>query len=251
MSLSAALPAPMSLALFRDRVLRPIAAVTAVGLALGFLVGGIGSRIAMRLLFLTSNPAVKGMTSDDGFAIGQFSAGATANLLLVTTGIGVIGAFVYVAVRPFLMGPRWLRYTGCAVAGGLVIGSQLVHTRGVDFTLLSPRWFAIALFVALPALFAVLVAPAVDRALRPDGWFAMAPPSAALLPLLVFLFPPLLVLVGVPAVVVSLVRERLPQMPRLRAAVCHPATMWTARGAWVAIALLGTADLVRDVRVLL
>ena len=35
---------------------------------------GIGGRIAMRVVFLTSNERVRGVTSDDGFEIGTFSA---------------------------------------------------------------------------------------------------------------------------------------------------------------------------------
>ena len=228
------------------RTTRQLAGTTAVGLLLGLVVGGIGSRLAMRALFLTSDPVVRGVTSDDGFAIGQFSVAATLNLLLVTTGIGVIGAFVYVAVRPFLMGPRWLRVIGCAIGGGAVVGSMLVHTGGVDFTVLSPRWFAIALFIAIPALFAAAAAPAVDWALRDDGWFQRAPARVALLPLTVFLFPPLLVLIGVPTALVLAARALLARRPRLAAAARHPITMWAARAVFVAIGLAGIAGLVRD-----
>ena len=217
-----------------------------MGLLLGLVVGGIGSRLAMRALLLTSDPFVRGMTSDDGFAMGQFSVAATLNLLLVTTGIGVIGAFVYVAVRPFLLGPRWLRVVGCAIGGGAVVGSMLVHTGGVDFRALSPRWFAIALFIAIPAVFAAAAAPAVEWALREDGWFQRAPAKLALLPLAVFLFPPLLVLIGVPVARVLGGRAVRARRPRLAAAMGHPAAMWTARAAFVAIGLAGIAGLVRD-----
>lgn len=98
--------AAMAVAVPWQRALRQVAGVTAVGLGLGFLVGGIGGRLAMRALFLTSHPSVRGLISDDGFAIGRFSFTATLNLLLVGTVLGVLGAFAYAAVRPFLLGPR-------------------------------------------------------------------------------------------------------------------------------------------------
>ena len=222
-----------------------------MGLLLGLVVGGIGSRLAMRALFLTSDPGVRGMISDDGFAVGQFSVAATLNLLLATTGIGVIGAFVYAAVRPFLLGPRWLRMIGCAIGGGAVVGSMLVHTGGVDFRALSPRWFAIALFVAIPAVFGALAVPAVEWALRDDGWFQRAPARLSLLPLTVFVFPPLLVLIGVPVALVLGGRALLARRPRLAAVAAHPVTMWAARTAFVAIGVAGIAGLVRDSIILL
>lgn len=233
------------------RTARQIAGVAGVGAGLGLLVGGIGGRLAMRALFLTSHPSVRGVTSDDGFRIGQFSPAATLNLLVLGTVVGVIGAFVYLAVRPFLMGPRWLRITGCALAAGAVVGSMLVHTDGVDFQVLSPRWFAIALFVVQPALFAALAVPAVEWALRDDGWFQRAPAQVALLPLVVFVFPPLLVIIGVPVALVLAGRSLLARSPRAAAYAGHRATLWSVRAAWVAIALLGLVRLTRETMVLL
>lgn len=212
--------------------------------------GGIGSRLAMRLLFLTSD-GVRGLTSDDGFPIGQFSPAATFNLLVATTAIGVIGAFVYLAVRPSLLGPRWLRVTGCALAAGAVVGSMLVHTTGVDFTLLGPTWLAIALFVAIPALFAALAAPSIEWALRDEGWFQTAPAGIALLPLVVFLFPPLLVLVAIPAVTVAAGHRRLQRSERWSAVVHGPAVQWVVRAAWVAVGIVGIVGLARDTAALL
>lgn len=252
MASAAVLPAaPAVLITPRQRAVRQVAGVTAVGLGLGLLIGGVGSRLAMRALFLTSDPSVRGIFTDDGFRIGQFSATATLNLLLVGTAVGVIGAFVYAAVRPFLLGPRWLRSTGCAVAGGAVVGSMLVHTGGGDFTDLSPRWFAIALFTALPALFAGLAAPAVDRAIDDDGWFQRAPRRVALLPLVVFLFPPLLIFVGLPAAVVLVARERVGRSPALSGIVRHPVAMWSLRAVWFTVAVAGAAALAKDTTALL
>lgn len=128
---------------------------------------------------------------------------------------------------------------------------MLVHTGGVDFTRLGPRWFAIALFVALPALFAGLVAPAVDRVLADDGWFQRAPARLALLPLAVFLFPPLLVLVGIPATVVAVGRQPLQRSPAFSRAATHPLTIWSLRAVWLAAALAGAVALVSDAAALL
>lgn len=227
--------------------MRTLAATTAVGLVLGLVVGGVGSRLAMRVLFLTSGPGVRGLVSDDGFRIGQFSPAATLNLLVLCTIVGVIGAFVYLAVRPFLLGPQWLRATTCGLAGGAVVGSLIVHDDGVDFTLLRPTWLAVALFVAVPALFGLLAAPAVEWAARPDGWFLRTPTRWALLPLVVFLFPPLLLLVGVPAALVVGGGALLDRSPVWSAALRGGAFAWAMRALWLAAALAGVAALSRDI----
>jgi hypothetical protein len=52
--------------------LRGLAAVTWAGALLGLLVGGVGSRLAMMLL-ARLNPQVAGLTSDDGFTMGQLT----------------------------------------------------------------------------------------------------------------------------------------------------------------------------------
>lgn len=231
--------------------LRTMAAATAVGLGLGLMVGGIGSRLAMRALFLTSDPSVRGIISDDGFAIGRFDAMATLNLLLVGTVVGIIGAFVYLAVRPFLIGPRWLRWTTCALAAGAVVGSLLVHVDGVDFTRLGPTWFAIALFVSLPALFGLLAPPAVEWAARPGGWFRSASPRVALLPLLALLFPPLLVLVGIPSAAVIGAHHLAHRSAARSRVLRHPVILWTVRAGWLGVALLGVVALARDTIALL
>ena len=47
---------------------------TAAGAIAGLLIGGIGGRLAMLLLRLTSDEIVLGLTSDDGFEIGVVTA---------------------------------------------------------------------------------------------------------------------------------------------------------------------------------
>ncbi len=70
--------------------MRRLAAVSWAGALLGLLVGGVGSRLGMMLL-ARLNPQATGVTSDDGFTMGQLSP-QSVNLLVVTTLIGVFGA---------------------------------------------------------------------------------------------------------------------------------------------------------------
>ena len=230
-----------------EPLLRTLALATVAGVVLGALIGGVGGRLAMRALFLSSGPDVRGLVSDDGFTIGEFNAGATASLCLAGAFFGLVGALMYLAVRRFLIGPRWLRVLGCGGAAGVVVGAGLVHRDGVDFTRLGPAWFAIALFVAIPAVFGLVAPLAIEWADRPGGWFHRAPAVLALLPLLLWVAPPLPLLL-----LLIVTANRLGQQsPRLTARLRHPVPMWTARGGWLAIVALGAADLVQDARALI
>lgn len=140
---------------------------TAAGAIAGFLVGGVGGRLAMLLLRLTSGDAVLGVTSDDGFEIGVVSA-QTFNLVLAMTALGAVNGVLYATLRTAI--PRRLRlplWTGLA---GLAGGSGFVHEDGIDFTLISPVLLAIALFVLLPGAAAALVVVLVERWARQAPW---------------------------------------------------------------------------------
>ncbi len=74
--------------------LAPSGATLASGVSAGFisgvLIGGVGGRLAMLVLRLTSDPALRGAQTDDGFTIGVFST-ETLFLLGVTAGLGIVG----------------------------------------------------------------------------------------------------------------------------------------------------------------
>jgi len=139
----------------------------AAGAIAGFLVGGIGGRLAMLLLRLTSPEIVLGVTSDDGFVIGSVTA-QTFQLMFGMTVLGAINGVVYATLRTAI--PRRLRLLLWAGFAALFGGSILVHEDGVDFTLLEPALLAILLFVALPGLAAALVVLLVERWSRATPW---------------------------------------------------------------------------------
>src|SRR5829696_4411584 len=147
----------------KQRLVEGLRVLTVAGIPTGVLVAGVGSRLAMLLLRLTSDESVNGLESDDGFTIGEVTLSGTYNLLMLGATVGVIGAGAYRMVRPWLIGPNWLRRVTVALGAGAVVGSMLIHADGVDFRALTPTWLAIGLFVALPATFALAVAVAVDR----------------------------------------------------------------------------------------
>jgi hypothetical protein len=222
---------------------RSVAAATWAGALLGALVGGVGGRLAMRLLMLTSSDALRGVDTDDGFPIGRFTLSGTLTLLALSTLVGVVGGLAYLVIRRWLIGGTALRVATCALGAGLVVGSMLVHADGIDFTLLSPRWLAVALFVGIPAVFGALVVPLVERFDRDGGWFRTRPLKVAAAPLVVWAFPLLFVFVALPALAVAAVVWFTPA----RRAVESTAVTAVGRVLLAGAGVAGAVTLVSDV----
>ena len=216
------------------------------GIPVGVVVAGIGGRLAMLLLRLTSPDAVRGVQSDDDFTIGQVTLAGTYNLLLLGAAIGIIGAAVYQWVRPWLLGPWWFRRLTVALGSGVVVGSLLVHADGIDFVVLEPTWLAIGLFIALPAVFGLAIGSAVDRIGRPESWSTRGWKRWVLPFMLVALFPPVLfVLVLATAVLaVWLMIRPLEAVDWLRASTGNGVVV---RALWLGIAVLGLVALRNDI----
>jgi hypothetical protein len=140
---------------------------TAAGAISGFLVGGVGGRLAMLLLRLTSPELVIGLESDDGFEIGVVSS-QTFNLLFATAGLGGVVGALYAGVRGAI--PARLRLPLWTGFWTLVGGAGLVHDDGIDFALLEPHWLAVALFVAIPGIAAVILVLLAERWSSTPAW---------------------------------------------------------------------------------
>lgn len=201
----------------------------------------------MRILTLTSSDIVRGATTDDGFRIGEVTLGGTLGLVALGTFAGVLAAVGWLVVRHWLPGPRSARLAQAAIGAGSTVGALLVHTSGIDFRILSPVWLAVALFVAVPALAGLLVAVLTERFERPGGWFAERPLPLALLPLLVWAMPLLLLFVGLPLVVLRAAWERLRRVDGVRQTVDARAFRTAVWMLLVGVAAVGAVDLVRDV----
>jgi len=160
-----------------SRALR-LAAVPLVGALLGALVGGVLGRLAM-LVLSRLNPEATGRLSDDGFVMGRVTLSGTLSLLLVGTALGLVGGVVYVLVRWLLFGPEWFQVVCVGLGAGVPVGNQVVHTDGVDFTVLQPFALSVALFVALPALYGVLLTLVVEHRLLSADRVRRAPRGRA------------------------------------------------------------------------
>ena len=61
------------------------------------------------------------------------------------------------------------------IGATMVVGSMLVHSDGVDFTLLQPVALGVAMTLAVPFLYMLLVAFLADRWIGDDGGGWKAP----------------------------------------------------------------------------
>jgi hypothetical protein len=213
------------------------------GLIPGALVGGVGGRLAMLVLRMTSSDSLRGLETDDGFVIGQVSA-ATLFLVMFTSVLGVLGALFYLTVRAWL--PERARASLAGVFGGAVGGALIVKADGIDFRLLEPLPLAIAMFIALPAAYGVAMSLLVERRLRDAAasersrWWALG-----LIPLIAIgLLGP--IGLGVLVLIVAAWAAHR-SAPGLASLWRSPGVVWIGRAALLAVTTISLVALVRDV----
>jgi hypothetical protein len=126
------------------------------GAVAGLIAGGVGSRLAMRILALTS-PRAEGSITEAQEVVGRITLAGTLFLLVTGAALGMAGGLAYVAVR------RWLPVRGTGLVLGLLMlavsGRLLVNPDNIDFVILDPTWLGITMFASLPILFGVLIVP--------------------------------------------------------------------------------------------
>lgn len=222
---------------------RRVSTAVVAGVSMGALIGGIGGRIAMFVLRVTSDPALHGAKTDDGFIIGQIS-GATLFLVIITSALGVLGGAFYLAVRSWL--PQRWRAALFGLFGGILGGAGAIRPDGIDFTLLDPLPLAIAMFIALPAIYGVVVSRLIERWLREDsGPGASQAWTLGLIPLLVVAFlGPVGIGVAVGMLALWIVHRTAPRVARLWGS---PVVVWIGRAGLVVVTAVALTSLVRDV----
>jgi hypothetical protein len=149
--------------------------VAGCGIA-GALVGGIGSRLVMRLAALAA-PEVRGTLTESGNVIGEITLRGTIGLMLFA-GVGsvILGAGAFTVARPWL--PRSTALRGLVFGGFLLAltGSNVVDPTNADFVILGDRVLNVAMLSSLFIAFGLVASGAVAFL---EG---RVPPSAALSP---------------------------------------------------------------------
>lgn len=133
-------------------LVRHIAAGGVAGLMAGILVGGVGSRVFMRIAGAASGSRGGGRITEAGFTVGELTLGGTI-ALVVFIGIisGIVGAGMYLAMRPWLgWAGRWRGVAFGVLLFGLTSAtSDLMNPDNVDFLILGNEPLLVVLIVAL------------------------------------------------------------------------------------------------------
>lgn len=231
----------------RSAVVEQVRILAVAGITVGVIVVGLGSRLAMFVLRLTSPDSVIGVQSDDDFTIGKFTLAGTYNLALLGTSVGIIGVAAYQCVSPRLIGPTWFRRLTVALASGAVVGSMLVHGDGIDFRVLEPTWLAIGLFVLLPAIFGAVIGPVVDRVSQATSRTATGR-ARWILPIVLVIVFPLSLLTLIISTLVFTAWKLLADEAGLCRLFSGRSAGLAVQACWLGVAVLGLAALVGDVR---
>lgn len=152
---------------------RAIGVATLAGIVAGFLAAGVGSRLAMRVSgFMFSRDHPGGFaTTDAGNRVGEITAEGTIFLLIFGTILGIMGAYFYAGIKPWLPGPVMLR--------GLLFGFLLLillsvmglETGNDDFQRFGSVTANVLLFSSLFVLYGLLIAPF-------EAWFDRVLPDS-------------------------------------------------------------------------
>lgn len=233
---------------------RWLAAGLTAGATAGLLVGGIGGRLAMFVLRLTSAPGLHGLQTDDGFTIGIVS---TESFFLLTA-TAILGATVgagYLLVRLWL--PERSRPWIAGVLGALVGGARILRPGGVDFTLVDPLPLAVAMFIVIPAGVGVGTSLLAERFLRDGSWFARSRLAYAslvlaipvgMLPVALGTRAPAALLAEVVVLGVALIAHRRRQLARVWSSA---PVVWLGRAVLAAAVIASSVELARDVTTIL
>ncbi len=139
-------------------IIRRVALFGLAGVSAGFLVGGIGGRVAMRVSAVAAGPTAVGRVTDAGNRVGDVTLEGTVALVMFG---GVLGGAL--AAVLIVMSERWLRWMRSArwIGYALVVlaaaGTTIISASNRDFLVLRPQALNVAMFVGLFFLYAIVV----------------------------------------------------------------------------------------------
>lgn len=200
------------------------AAIVAIGSGIaGALVGGLGSRLVMRLAALAA-PEVRGAVTENGAIVGEITLTGTI-ALVVFAGVAstALGAGAFVLVKPWLPERTILR--GMVFGGFLLatMGSSVIDAGNADFVILGDRLLNVVIFSALFLAFGAVASAAFSAlearvpeaaALSPRMWAVSAIFALPLIPGVIgmaFGFGPRL---GIPLIAASAAMVAVPSVER-------------------------------------
>jgi hypothetical protein len=143
--------------------------VAAAGIA-GVLVGGLGSRLVMRLSALAA-PEVQGTLTENGNVVGEITLeGTIALMIFAGLSSAVFGSGAFVIAKPWLPRrtvPRGLVFGAFLLA---LAGAAVIDPANADFVILGDRLLNVTMFSSLFVAFGLVASAAfavLDRGVPP------------------------------------------------------------------------------------
>jgi hypothetical protein len=137
--------------------LREIARGGIAGVVAGALVAGLGGRIVMRLAALQV-PASRGSFTENGFVIGSITPAGSLGLIVFGTFAGLLVGAFWVAVAPWMPGTGVRRALATMPLALAVGGVGLVEGSNSDFRVLQNDPLVVAMLLGLVAAIGFTVA---------------------------------------------------------------------------------------------
>lgn len=147
-------------------VVQRASGLLAAGLVTGILVLGLGARLMMRVLAVTSPDSAQGRFTDAEFRVGEVTLAGTVSFVLF---VGLIGGMLTVGAWVLLR--RWLpnrSWTAGLILAGIGAGLLarpvgLIDPDNRDFLILSPVWLAVLIAGLILMLHGISFAVLADR----------------------------------------------------------------------------------------
>jgi hypothetical protein len=144
-------------------ILRGILVAALAAAIVGAVVGGLGGRIVMRLAALI-DPTSAGFRTDNGNVIGDITLDGT--LALVMFGgllLGLLASVLWVIVAPWLPGTRAAQAISSGILAVAFASGFVVDSRNPDFAILDHDLVIVAILLAIPALFGLILPATIRR----------------------------------------------------------------------------------------
>ncbi len=142
---------------------RAIGIAALSGMIVGFVVGGIGGRIAMRVsgyLYERQHPGTVAITQSSGQQVGDITVAGTLSLMAETTlFLGIGGGLLYLLFRPWLPGSGWLKNLATGLFFVLLLGSLQINSGNADFSRLGSPAVNVLMFGLLIFGFGFAIGP--------------------------------------------------------------------------------------------
>ena len=166
------------------------------GIPAGVLVGGIGSRIAMRISALAGGEGIAGRLTENGNVVGEMTRDGTLFLVIfMGLATGIVGGVLYGIIRSWLPGSSLVRGVLYGLLLLAVLGAVTIDSGNRDFAELGPPGLNVGMFALLHILFGITTAlaaawlgrflPRVTELRRRRYWYlyVVAPALLLLFPL--------------------------------------------------------------------